>query len=155
MYGYNDAYGRMQGGDPATMAYQQRLMELQRAGYNQQQPYQQGGGMGYQQYGQQPAIIKGRVVTGIDEARAAQIDLDGSMSYFPSPAENKIYVKFVGLDGAPVFSVYKRETSEAGQAGVSLEALAKRVEALEAQVKGAISNVSAANDAANGHVAEQ
>ena len=37
-------------------------------------------------------IVKGRVVTGIEEARAAQVDLDGTPSYFPSLGEGKIYV---------------------------------------------------------------
>ena len=47
-------------------------------------------------------IVKGRVVTGIEEARAAQVDLDGTPSYFPSLGEGKIYVKYIGMDGLPV-----------------------------------------------------
>ena len=42
-------------------------------------------------------IVKGRVVTGIEEARAAQVDLDGPPSYFPSLGEGKIYVRLQSL----------------------------------------------------------
>lgn len=45
----------------------------------------------------------------VDEARAAQIDFDGSVSYFPSPAENKIYTKTTDLNGLPVFVTYVAE----------------------------------------------
>ena len=47
-------------------------------------------------------IVKGRVVTGIEEARTAQVELDGTPSYFPSLGEGKIYVKYIGMDGLPV-----------------------------------------------------
>ena len=51
--------------------------------------------------------IKGRPVTNIEEARAAQIDFDGSSTYFPSVSEGKIYEKAIDLNGAPVFKVYE------------------------------------------------
>lgn len=35
----------------------------------------------------QPMSVRGHLVTGIEEARAAQVMLDGTPSYFPSPAE--------------------------------------------------------------------
>lgn len=50
--------------------------------------------------------LKGRMVMGVEEARAAQIDFDGSVSYFPCPAENKIYSKSTDLNGMPVFLTY-------------------------------------------------
>lgn len=51
--------------------------------------------------------INGRIVTSVDEVRASQIALDGSISYFPSPAENKIYAKFVGMNGLPIIKMYE------------------------------------------------
>ena len=61
-----------------------------------------------QKYRQQMPL-SGRIVTGIEEARASQIALDGTPSYFPSPAENKIYVKSLDMSGLPVFLTYKLE----------------------------------------------
>lgn len=52
-------------------------------------------------------ILKGHIVTNVDEAKAAQIDFDGSVSYFPCPAENRIYAKCIGMDGMPVFLAYE------------------------------------------------
>jgi hypothetical protein len=37
--------------------------------------------------------LKGRPVTSIDEARAASIDFDGSVFYFPDVANKCIYTK--------------------------------------------------------------
>lgn len=51
--------------------------------------------------------LSGRIVTGMEEARASQIPLDGSVSYFPSPAENKIYAKGIDMNGLPVFLTYE------------------------------------------------
>lgn len=50
--------------------------------------------------------INGRAVTSAEEAKAAQIELDGSLWYFPCPSENKIYVKYINMNGMPVFSQY-------------------------------------------------
>lgn len=168
MYGYN--YGRPI--DPATVAYQQRLMEMQRAGYSQPQPYQQPNYGGYEQMQQVPAqqqpmpapmnnTPKMRVVTSIEEARAAQIDLDGTPTLFRSPAEGKIYEKSIGLDGLPVFNIYQRVDAASQPQPVyaehkAVQELQERVTQLENLLKGAGQNVSTANDAsANGHVAKQ
>lgn len=103
-------------------------------------------------YGVQTTMAVGRVVTGLEEARAAQIPLDGTPVYFPSPAENKIYVKYVGMNGTPVFNVY--ELAGQGQQPVyadnaTVTALQKRVENLEVLVKGCNSNVQSNADIAN------
>lgn len=50
--------------------------------------------------------IRGRAVTSVEEARAAQIGLDGTPSFFPSPSEGKVYEKAIDLNGMPVFKVY-------------------------------------------------
>lgn len=157
---YNPAANPMMANQmqPAMNRYGMQQLSYPQNGY--QQPYPQT----YNSYPQaanpvQP-IIKGRIVTGMEEARAAQVDLDGTVSYFPSPAENKIYVKYVGMDGIAVFNVYSMDESNtptksaAAPASNSsgLEALAKRVDAIENQLKGVIGNVQpATNDAANEH----
>lgn len=63
-----------------------------------------------QGYGAYPAPLNGRIVTGLEEARASQIPLDGTISYFPSPAENVIYAKFLDMNGLPVFLTYVPKT---------------------------------------------
>lgn len=105
---------------------QRRLIELQR----QQQAYQQPGA---------PAL-KGRAVTSIDEARAAQIDLIG-INYFPCPAEGKIYEKSIDLNGLPVFRVYELARQPEPQKIVYAEQslvdkLLERVNKLEKQLGG-------------------
>ena len=71
-------------------------------------PYSNAGVPNRMNYGYQPQFpqyrpLKGYMVTSVDEARAAQYDLDGSVTYFPSPAENKIYAKSIDMQGLPVF----------------------------------------------------
>lgn len=117
---------------------------------NQYQPYQGYTG---------PQLVKGRVVAGLDEAKAAQFDLDGTPSYFPSPAEGKIYVKHIDFNGLPVFNVYQLVENKPNQPVVYAEqntvmALQKRVDQLESLLKGVTNNgqqlQSYANDANNG-----
>lgn len=54
-------------------------------------------------------ILKGRAVTSIDEAKAAMIDLDGSVFVFPDIANKKIYTKQINLDGTASLNVYGLE----------------------------------------------
>ena len=78
MYGqYNPYMG-------ATPQMQQRLNYLQQQQQQMYQPTMQQP---------MPMALKGRIVTGMDEAKAAQIDLDGTSTFFPCPAEGKIYEK--------------------------------------------------------------
>lgn len=59
-------------------------------------------------------FIKGRPVVSIDEARASQIDLDGSLYVFPDLGNKKIYTKQINLDGTATFNVFElTEPSEA------------------------------------------
>ena len=56
----------------------------------------------------QPQLgIKGRPVSSIEEARAASIDFDGSVFYFPDLANRRIYTKQINMDGTPSFNVYE------------------------------------------------
>lgn len=51
--------------------------------------------------------IKGRPVSSIEEVRAASIDFDGSISFFPDLANRKIYTKQVNIDGTASLNVYE------------------------------------------------
>ena len=73
---------------------QQRLQNMeQQYNYNNQPAYNN-----YNQYNNQQ-FLKGRAVTSIDEAKAAMIDLDGSIFIFPDISNKSIYTKQINLDG--------------------------------------------------------
>jgi hypothetical protein len=55
----------------------------------------------------QTNYIKGRPVVSIDEARASQIDLDGSLYVFPDLGNKKIYTKQINMDGTAAFNVFE------------------------------------------------
>ena len=79
--------------------------------YNNYYPNYAGGGYGNYQssqfLSQQSASpqLKGRLVSSIDEARAAQIDFDGSLFIFPDIANKKIYTKQINLNGVAELNV--------------------------------------------------
>lgn len=50
--------------------------------------------------------LKGRPVSSIEEARAANIDFDGSTFLFPDVVNHKIYTKQINLDGTVSFCMY-------------------------------------------------
>jgi hypothetical protein len=50
--------------------------------------------------------IKCRPVASIDEARASQIDLDGSLNVFTDIGNKKIYTKQINLDGTATLNTY-------------------------------------------------
>lgn len=56
---------------------------------------------------QQPAMLKGRLVSSLEEARAAGIDFDGSVFYFPDLANRRIYTKQINLDGTATLNMYE------------------------------------------------
>ena len=68
-----------------------------------------------QQYGgmSRPAYQAGgwnnrvRPVSSIDEVRAASIDFDGSVFYFPDLANKKIYTKQINMDGTAQINMYE------------------------------------------------
>lgn len=144
MYGqYNPYMG-------ATPQMQQRLNYLQQ---QQQQTYQQPQMFPTQMSG---TYLKGRIVTGMDEAKAAQIDLDGTSTFFPCPAEGKIYEKSIDLNGLPVFRVYQLSNPQEQKQVVYAERscvdnLIQRVDKLEKQLGG----MNHEPDADNGNVTEQ
>lgn len=56
---------------------------------------------------QMPSVLKGYPVSSIDEARAANIDFDGSITFFPDLNNKKIYTKQIQIDGSLAFNVYE------------------------------------------------
>lgn len=54
-----------------------------------------------------PNGLKGRLVTSIEEVRAAPIDFDGSIFYFPDVTNNRIYTKQINMDGTASFKIYE------------------------------------------------
>lgn len=100
-------------------------------------------------YNQQMSFLKGRTVSNVNEAMSAFIEMDGSVTYFPCPADGCIYSKAIDLNGNMVFNTY-RLVQEPIQNPIDqqIQTLSARVEELENYVKGMSSNVKS-NDSAN------
>ena len=60
-----------------------------------------------------PQFIKGRPVSSFEEARVAQIDLDGSVFFFPDLGNKKIYTKKINVDGTATVQSFVLETPKA------------------------------------------
>lgn len=52
-------------------------------------------------------FLKGRPVSSLEEVRAMPVDFDGSISYFPDVANNRIYTKQINLDGTCTVLMYE------------------------------------------------
>lgn len=146
-------YGQYGNFNPYAMGAVPQMQ--QRLNYLQQQQQVQMPQSQFPAVAPQQQTLKGRIVTGIDEAKAAQIDFDGSSTFFPCPAEGKIYEKFLGLDGLPVFRVYQIAQAQEPKQPVYAERsyvdnLMKRVDNLEK----ALGGVQHEPDATNGDVTE-
>ncbi len=115
-------------GNPYFQQYQQPV--AYQGQFNRQMDFMQSQG------------LRGRQVSSIDEAKAAQIDFDGSVFYFPDLAHNKIYTKQVMMDGTASLLTYaivqekKQETPEY----VTKEEFNNTISELKIALKGA-SNV--------------
>ena len=57
--------------------------------------------------------IKGRPVASFDEARAAQIDFDGSLHVFTDIGNKRIYTKQINMDGTATLHMYALVEEEA------------------------------------------
>lgn len=68
--------------------------------YQQQNYYQQNRP-------QQQMFLKGRPVASLEEVKAAPIDFDGSIFYFPDLAQGKIYTKQINFDGTASLNMYE------------------------------------------------
>lgn len=56
---------------------------------------------------QPQVVLKGRLVSSLEEARATSIDFDGSVFYFPDLANKCIYTKQINMDGTATLNVYE------------------------------------------------
>ena len=73
--------------------------------YQQSQPNMRQ--QAQQQMTYQSPYLKGRLVSSLEEARAAGIDFDGSIFYFPDLANRRIYTKQINLDGTATINMYE------------------------------------------------
>ena len=101
--------------------------------YGMQQPMQQTQQMNVPQQQQNP-MLRGRAVTSVEEVKASPIVMDGVETYFPLPAENAIYTKYVDLNGNPVIRKYVQAQEAPSQEQImetSISDLENRVKSLE------------------------
>ena len=85
----------------------------------------------YQQSQISNSFFKCRPVSSKEEARACQIDLDGSLWVFTDQAHNKIYTKQIQNDGSCAFKTYiyqEENENNYGDEYVTKNDLAKTVE---------------------------
>lgn len=94
-------------------------------------------------------MVKCRGVTSFDEAKAAMIDLDGSMTIFTDLGHNRIYTKQINLDGTATLNSYVLE-KPIEPISVNPNETEERIEKLESaiiELKEELNNVkSNAND---------
>lgn len=123
-------------------------------GYNPMQQMNQRLQQYDQNYIDQSAknLVKCRAVTSIDEAKAAMIDLDGSMTIFTDLGHNRIYTKQINLDGTATLNSYVLEQPETPKTN-NIELRLKNLEDIVGYLKGEIedvkSNANISNDKSN------
>lgn len=117
---------------------QARLNQLE--GYQAQQ-------MQAQQMQQQVSPLRGRTVTCLEEVKAAQVMLDGTSAYFPSPSESRIYEKSIDLNGNPVYKIYELSKKPIKNPVESLEEKVNKLETMVRELQGRrVENESNATD---------
>ena len=60
-----------------------------------------------QQAQYQQLMLKGRPVSGLEEVRAAAVDFDGTVSFFPDLANGRIFTKQCNIDGTACLNMYE------------------------------------------------
>lgn len=55
-----------------------------------------------------PPGLKGYPVSSLEEARAAVVDFDGSVFFFPDIVNKRIYTKQINLDGTATLNMYEQ-----------------------------------------------
>lgn len=105
------------GGNPYSYPVMQQRLQSMEQQYPQQnqQGFYNGPMMQNYNYNNQQQLLKGRAVTSFDEAKAAMIDLDGSIFIFPDISNKAIYTKQINLDGTASVNVYKLQQVEPNQ----------------------------------------
>ena len=85
--------------------------------------------------------LKGRPVVSFEEARASQIDFDGSLFIFPDIGNKKIYTKQINIDGTASMNVYSliEETPAATEVSTMNFVTREEFEKVIAELKAATS----------------
>ena len=83
-------------------------------------------------------FLKGRPVVSIEEARAAQIDLDGSLHIFTDIGNKKIYTKQINLDGTATLNVYQLIEDTTSSSYITRDEFEKAIQSLRAEIGGGI-----------------
>lgn len=81
-------------------------------------------------------FLKGRPVVSIEEARAAQIDLDGSLHIFTDIGNKKIYTKQINLDGTATLNVYQLIEDTTSSGYITRDEFEKAIQSLRAEIGG-------------------
>lgn len=110
--GYPNNMGNMQRGNQSSIQYPSPNNLMMNSPYDN---YMMGRTVN--QFQQQPnnlstQFLKCRPVSSKEEARAAQIDLDGSLWVFTDVGNEKIYTKRINTDGTASFTTYARVEDE-------------------------------------------
>ena len=131
-YGMPNMYGQIPSYAAGIPTYNPMAYTQQRLATLEQQ---------YPQFSQQPVgpQIKCRAVTSLDEVKAAQIDLDGTLNVFVDAGNKKIYTKQVGLDGTapPITYIVDNKPQEEAKKEdqvVSVEEFNKTVDELKKEI---------------------
>lgn len=106
------------------------------------------------------ATLKGRPVSGIEEAKAAQIDFDGSVHVFTDIANGKIYIKQMGMNGLSVFNTYALQPPELQQQTAvvrdnELSELRAKISELETRINNMGGSENVQPNANNGNAPKQ
>ena len=83
-------------------------------------------------------FLKGRPVVSIEEARAAQIDLDGSLHIFTDIGNKKIYTKQINLDGTATLNVYQLIEDTTSSGYITRDEFEKAIQSLRAEMGGSV-----------------
>lgn len=84
-----------------------------------------------------PAINSfGGEVNDVEEVRRARVDPCGSLTFFISKKENRVYVKYIDLSGLPVIEVYDKAKGQEESLNERLKTLEEKVDTLIAKGKG-------------------
>lgn len=100
-----------------------------------------------QQYQPRQRLMKCYPVTSIEEARAAMVDVDGSVTVFPDIANGKIYTKAVDLNGMAVLQTYELKINVQPQ--VTTDQRIDQLEAVVNSLKEEIEDVKQSNNSIN------
>ena len=106
MFSYNPYY---------TPRFQQDNMQYSQQNYSYPQNYQQSYPQNPQSYQQPINNLQGKSVESLDVAKAIDIPIDGSISYFPLTDGSAIITKQLQMDGKSKTVIYKPDMSASSE----------------------------------------